>query len=168
MKKHKLSVITSFIAILALLLFAGCKKEAPAPNVMDAHGVPGEDIAMFKVFANASTSEYKALSGSAKSIKTQTIGLETTVRVVLLHDVDSLVLRKLEFDAAANSFNSVETLFSISGKAGDVYEFQAMVSEGMPQARITADWDSYSASLDLQDGIDGPPNGMTVMGQSGI
>ena len=175
MKKHKLLILSSLVAMLALLLFAGCKKEAPsvaqvsndASAMNDAPEMPDDlEVELFTMYANASAQGYKALAGKAKVVKTNMQGPNAvTARVVLENNI-KLVLQKVEYDEATNGFKPVATIFSIDGKKGDVYEFDAIFSEGMPQAQLYAEGKYLSKAYHLQEsGVDGLPNGVLVKGE---
>ena len=176
MKKHKLLVLSSLVAMLAMLLFAGCKKEAPsvaqvspASNMIE-DGAPealgGNEFEFFTVYANATAQGYKALAGKAKVIKTNMQGPGVvTARVVLSQDL-KLVLQKVEYDEATNQVKPIATLFSINGKSGEVYEFDGDFSETIPRNQLFAENQYLKVTYPLVDsGMDGLPNGATVDGQ---
>ena len=126
-------------------------------------------IPFLKVYANTSSKDYKALSKSVMNITTDFItpGIGGPMRVVLLHDLERLVLQTVAYNEKINWLEPKHTFFSISGKKGDVFEFNAIFTEGIPQGWLVAEYNANAVFYPLQEsGVDGLPDGLILEGQS--
>ena len=86
----------------------------------------------------------------------------------MLEDV-YLSLHDIEYDASSDSYKAKYTRFGIVGNKGDVFEFNAIFTEGIPQnlLYLVGQTELCVAYYLLQEsGIDGLPNGLVVKGAS--
>ncbi|AEF80675.1 hypothetical protein [Leadbettera azotonutricia] len=165
--------------LLSALLFAACSGKKEAARNSDASeavlGDVDEDLvsaALFAIYAQKGTPEWNALDSlGVHTIATDfsTPGAGGAVRVQLLQDLSSFMLAAVTFNDEDEDFYPSYVFFDIPGKAGDVYEFDAIFTEGIPLGSITAvrsdnrgNGDPYTTYYLQESGFDGLPNGLVV------
>ena len=190
MENLKLFLKSFMVVLLTLLVMtiAGCKKDSSNSSVkVENLGTPnnptpqyglaavffsvhantiGGDVNVFKVYARPESAAYQSFKTIKRIESKYNIpGLTSVpVRVELLEDGD-IHLTGTEYDMQADSYKFKNVYFSTGGKKGDVFEFDVVFTEGMPQAIISVNTEPLAAYYLVQEsGVDGLPDGTIVKG----